>query len=187
VFANMYAETGIYDSAIYYSDISLKYDDDIDMVQLKADAYLGMLESDSSMKYYKKVLQSTPLNTEAMIGVVETYDIMGVFDSSLVWIDKVLSIDSTDSYALYLKSYDLLELKQYKKALVATDVLLAVDSANFAAYFIRGDIYFEIEDYDRAIEAYEKYLEYDPGNELVISNISAANYNRIFNFMDAME
>jgi tetratricopeptide (TPR) repeat protein len=71
---------------------------------------------------------------------------------------------------------------KYSEALKRYREILSIDPDFAPCYFDIGQIYFDLEEYEKAIEMYRKYLEYEPGDEITLENISAAEYNMDIDF-----
>jgi tetratricopeptide (TPR) repeat protein len=177
-----YVNVEQWDSSLYYLNIGARYLADPEIFLLKGDIFIETQQPDSAARAYRQALDLDPGNSEGLSGMGEAYELKEEYDNARKFYEMAASRDTSDLYSRYCMAY--LDYTQYKysEALKRYREILSIDPDFAPCYFDIGQIYFDLEEYEKAIEMYRKYLEYEPGDEITLENISAAEYNMDIDF-----
>ena len=96
---------------------------------------------DTSIIYYKKVLELNPQNVAAMINISYVYELkLKDYENALIYADKALALKPNSLYALSNKAYALIQLKRYDEAKIYVDRQFHINPDGSRAYFQRAQI-----------------------------------------------
>ena len=137
--------------------------------------YLGGIfaneaESDSALHYFKQVADMGLADAEhlenyhtAVENVAMLYQMLGEWDSTVVWFEKVREIDPTNNDALFGMAEAYFNLGDEARTLEIFDMVLA-DAASMSSLdlFSTGVRLFNVSEFDKAEQAFDAGLEKNP-------------------------
>ena len=124
-------------------------------------------ESDSALHYFKQVADMGLADAEhlenyhtAVENVATLYHMLGEWDSTIVWFEKVREIDPTNNDALFGMAEAYFNLGDQARTLEIFDLVLAdAASMNSLDLFNTGVRLFHVNEFDKAVQAFEAGLE----------------------------
>ena len=127
-------------------------------------------DSDSALYYFKKVADIGMADAEhlenyhtAVENVATLYQMLGEWDSTIVWFEKVREVDPTNNDALFGMAEAYSNLGDQARTLEIFDMVLAdAASMNSLDLFSTGVKLFNASEFDKAVEAFESGLEKNP-------------------------
>lgn len=125
---------------------------------------------DQSIDYFRRAIDSTPDNRDALLGIADIYEKRGDIRQALDYVKKAVKI-SHDDPDLFLRSASLLKnLGLHDEAISCLSKAIGLRPSDVAAHRLLGDIYFDMDNIEGAWECYR----------IVIDSLLIAN-----NFEDA--
>lgn len=124
------------------------------------------------------------LHTNSIYELAKFFKVLKDRDSSQLFIDKGLRIDSLDINFLQLKANHLYFKKQYKKALVYLNTLENLNYKSINTYEMFGMSYLNLKKLDSAEIYFKKALKIDYKNAKILYRIGTLQYKRK-NFKEA--
>jgi tetratricopeptide (TPR) repeat protein len=137
--------------------------------------YLGGIfaqegDVDSALYYFKQVAEMGTADAEhlenyhtAVENTATIYQMLGDWDSTIVWFEKLREIDPANTDAVFGMAEAYTELGDQERALEMYDEVLA-NAASMEArdLFVMGVFLFNATQFDKAVEAFEAGLEKNP-------------------------
>jgi len=128
---------------------------------------------EKAISFYKEVIKSDPICTDAYMNIGICYDNLGDYASAIDFFDMALEI-----YPLYPKAWSnkaitYQHMGDIGEALMCFDKAIDLDKNYSLAYYNKGVLLMENRDYRHALECFTKTLEIDPKNENAKSNAEA--------------
>ncbi len=127
-------------------------------------------DADSALYYFKKVVDMGSADFEhidnyntAVENIATLHHMLGDWDSTIVWYEKVREIDPENSDAMFGMAEAYSEMGDDAAALQIYDEVLS-NSANLSALdlFSAGGKFFNASEFDKAVQAFEAGLEKNP-------------------------
>ena len=100
----------------------------------------------------------------------------GDYNKALKLLDEVLSTDSENQEAYYLRGTVYCHLKKYPRAIQDLNKALELDSEDYMSYNERGDAYYFLHKYEDALNDYNKAIALDPTEEDYYANRALVYY-----------
>lgn len=129
-----------------------------------ASIMLGMSISYADSSVEKKIDQAWDLYVE------------GDYNKVIKLLDEVLSLDSENQEAYYLRGTAYCHLEKYLRAIQDLNKALELDSEDYMSYNERGDAYYFLHKYDDALNDYNKAIALDPTEEDYYANRALVYY-----------
>lgn len=101
----------------------------------------------------------------------------GDYNKALKLLDEVLSIDSENQEAYYLRGNVYCESEQYLRAIQDLNKALELDSEDDMAYSDRGDAYYFLDKYENALNDYNQAIKLNPAKADYYANRALAYYS----------
>lgn len=125
---------------------------------------LGMSISYADSSSEKKIDQAWDLYIE------------GDYNKAVKLLDEVLSVDSGNQEAYYLRGTAYCHLENYPRAIQDLNKALELDPEDAMAYNERGDAYYYLHKYDNAINDYNQAIKLNPNEADYYANRALAYY-----------
>ena len=150
-------------------------------IQEKVEQALRLRDKENNIagaiKIMKEVLASNPENIGAMVFLAEFYKANGALEDGLKSVDKALSIEPKNVFALRVKGDILVQMGKYKEAEEVINSALSMSkpkTADYAlCYYLLSMIYSKQGLKDKAKAYLEKAIENDPTNQVFKQQLKA--------------
>ncbi len=141
-----------------------------------ADTYRKLKDFRNSKHYYEMVLGIESTNAYALIGLGHLYFDFEVYESALLYWERVYQINprSVDIRVLTSIGNCHRKLKTFKEGLQYFLLALEKDKNNFFALFGAADCHRGLQQYARSLEYWLKILEHDPENKVILTRAGDA-------------
>lgn len=160
--ANLYYNSGEYDSALMYYRLALKIDPDLSSAfQGMGNVKLVRQEYDSSLSYYNKALALDPNDEVSLNGKGLCYFYTQQYDAAIAECKRVLELNSSDEDALALTGDCFYNQELYDSALVYYEPRYALGNRSRLLCHIMAFIYDKKGQLAKAVPLYEEALTYD--------------------------
>ena len=139
--------------------------------QFLGDCMNAMKQPEYAIPYYRRSLDSDPLNEAVYYRLEQTYISVGMYDNALCILDKEERLRGKDTYSAYNR-YRIYAMKgDTKNALKTVERYLKNDPSNMQFLLYRAELYAMMnKPYKKQKEAYESILEQDYSNTMVLNN-----------------
>jgi YVTN family beta-propeller protein len=139
--------------------IDLKQDNIADAYTSKATALDYLKESEEAEKFYALAAEEYSTKILKLSKDAENLLKSGDYEKALKMVEQILTIESNNTYGLYLKALALFNLKRYKESIPVFEKYIELDPNNVKALSYLGQSYYFYEQYDKAINFLDKVID----------------------------
>lgn len=144
----------------------VKLSDDVE-VKLKikdllARAYVELGDHRNAIKYGLEVYNELPEYFYACALVTTSYYELGEYDEALVFVDKLIALDTTNAAVYRLKSNIYYAMADLDKAVDVVNIAISMDPEDASFYLTRGKFYRYMGRVDEAIDDYMMVVTLNP-------------------------
>ena len=123
----------------------------------KADEYYNKQKYEEAIDYYTKAVVFKPADKVTLLKIANLYRLLGNNTKALSFYDKILSLDSNNTDALFNKGLVLANQKNYDECIACFEKVIKLTPEFPYAYYSIGLAYEQKQDKDKALEYYYLY------------------------------
>jgi len=156
-----------YERAILDYQEALEYDPEGSGIYYSlAKCYLNLNRLPQALKNAKFSVNYGPNNPENYILLAQIFDYSFQYDSSIVYYEKAIKLDSTRESVYYLLA-SRLQRKKPLKAIEIYELILKKFGPSWNVLSQLAELYEQVGSIDKSIETVAKLVEYDPDNAML--------------------
>ncbi|OFX74415.1 MAG: hypothetical protein A2X12_12265 [Bacteroidetes bacterium GWE2_29_8] len=118
---------------------------------------------------FKKAIEHKSNNTDALLGLANTYSQIGQFKESLPYYSAYMKEEKENQEAYLWRGTAYNRVDSFDLAIKDYEYVLKLNKNNDEAYFRIGVVYFDIKQYDKAIEFIDKSIQLNKDNQSIAS------------------
>lgn len=122
----------------------------------QAESYYYAGDYEQAYTYYKSALSENAKNTNALLGLGNTFAALNNNDSALFYYQQCIVVDDNFDVARYNIGWLNYRNKSFEEAVRALKLLIDRNPKYLDAFQLLGDVYYEQEKYDDALIYYER-------------------------------
>ncbi|MDP2684497.1 MAG: tetratricopeptide repeat protein [bacterium] len=122
-------------------------------------------ERKSTIEYFGDKLKENPKDYFALTERGIAYNLNDQFEESIIDLNLVLSIQTTNTEALYYRANSYINLNKYNEAIIDLTKLIELNDTNIAEkYNSRGNAYLKTKNYELALNDFNEAINLEPFN-----------------------
>ncbi len=120
-------------------------------------------ERKSTIEYFGDKLKENPKDYFALTERGIAYNLNDQFEESIIDLNLVLSIQTTNTEALYYRANSYINLNKYDEAIIDLTKLIELNDSNIAEkYNNRGNAYLKIKNFELALNDFNSAIKLEP-------------------------